>query len=394
MVLDKSNNVVVTGSAATVKYDTAGSQIWTAPYAGTSLTVDTDLNIYVVGFSTDFGTVKLSPDGSNLWLTTSPSSLGPNVSQMVALDNNGNVTVAGSSTYSCDRYYCYADLLLIHYDTNGGQLWTAQNLQESYNSVQVEGLVLDNATSTCLIATADYMHNTLFKYGASGTETWEDYPDELFINRQSHGFVLDSRGCVVLTGQVTTNYNYTGYDTIKVDTNGNTIWISRYPPISIGSGISVATSIAVDSANNPYVTGYCPGTNSGNDIVTIKYDQNGNQIWLQRYHGPGNGDDAGNAVAVDKNGNVYVTGYETTAAGGTEIVTIKYSPVTLQRRSDGTVILQAQGSPGESFDIQASTNLLNWLDLGSVLADTNGLMQFDDTNAPAYPARFYYANPQ
>ncbi len=150
-----------------------------------------------------------------------------------------------------------------------------------------------------------------------------------------------------------------------------------------------------DQANSVYVTGYSPGTNSGNDIVTIKYDPNGNQIWLQRYNGPGNGDDeAGNAIVVDNNGNVYVTGYDTTAAGGTEIVTIKYSPVTVQRRSDGTVILQAQGSPGESFDIQASQDLLNWLDLGIFLADTNGLMQFDDTNAPAYPARFYYTTPQ
>jgi hypothetical protein len=77
-----------------------------------------------------------------------------------------------------------------------------------------------------------------------------------------------------------------------------------------------------------------------------------------------------------------------------QIVTIKYSPVTLQRRSDGIVILQAQGSPGEAFDIEASTNLLDWLDLGTVQADTNGLLQFDDTNAPAFPARFYYTTPQ
>jgi len=68
--------------------------------------------------------------------------------------------------------------------------------------------------------------------------------------------------------------------------------------------------------------------------------------------------------------------------------------VLQQRRSDGTVILQAQGTPGKSFDIEASAGLLHWLDLGSVLADTNGLMQFDDTNAPAYPARFYYTIPQ
>jgi hypothetical protein len=58
------------------------------------------------------------------------------------------------------------------------------------------------------------------------------------------------------------------------------------------------------------------------------------------------------------------------------------------------ILLQAQGSPGESFDIEASADLLNWLDLGIATADTNGLMQFDDTNAPNYPARFYYTNPQ
>jgi hypothetical protein len=131
-----------------------------------------------------------------------------------------------------------------------------------------------------------------------------------------------------------------------------------------------------------------------NDIVTIKYGPTGNQIWLQRYNGPGNGNDAGNAIAVDSNGNVYVAGYDTTTAGGTEMVLIKYSPVTLQRKPDGTVLLETQGSPGESFDIQASTDLQSWLDLGNVLADTNGLMQFDDTNAPQYNARFYYTNPQ
>jgi streptogramin lyase len=115
---------------------------------------------------------------------------------------------------------------------------------------------------------------------------------------------------------------------------------------------------------------------------------------MQRYNGPGNGDDEGNAIAVDNNGNVYVTGYDTTAAGGTEMVTIKYSPIVLQRQSNGTMLLQAQGSPGESFDIQASVDLQSWLDLGSVIADTNGLMQYDDTNAPNYPARFYITSPQ
>jgi hypothetical protein len=170
------------------------------------------------------------------------------------------------------------------------------------------------------------------------------------------------------------------------------MWTNFYPIGPVPP--SAALGIALDAADNSYVTGYSPGSNSANDIVTIKYDPNGNQIWLQRYNGPGNGNDAGNAIAVDNNGNVYVAGYDTTTAGGTEMVLIKYSPVTLQRKADGTVLLETQGSPGESFDIEASVDLLNWLDLGTVLADTNGLMQFDDTNAPNFPSRFYYTNPR
>ncbi len=170
------------------------------------------------------------------------------------------------------------------------------------------------------------------------------------------------------------------------------MWTNYYPQIP--TTINVGTAITVSQTGSVYTTGYSPAPNGTNDIVTIKYDQNGNQIWLQRYSSPSGGNAAGNAIAVDNNGNVYVTGYDTTAQGGTEIVTIKYSPVTLQRRSDGTVILQAQGSPGEAFDIEASTNLLDWLDLGTIQADTNGLLQFDDTNAPAFPARFYHTTPQ
>jgi hypothetical protein len=153
-------------------------------------------------------------------------------------------------------------------------------------------------------------------------------------------------------------------------------------------------AIAVDSANNTYVTGYSPGTNSYNNIVTISYDPNGNRRWLQSYASPGNGNASGQAIAVDANGNVYVAGYDTTTAGGTEIVVIKYSPLVLQHHADGTVLLQAQGSPGENFQIQASADLQSWLDLGSAVADSNGLVQFDDTNASNYAARFYYTNPQ
>ena len=76
------------------------------------------------------------------------------------------------------------------------------------------------------------------------------------------------------------------------------------------------------------------------------------------------------------------------------MILIKYSPVSGQKQSNGDFILHAYGSPGESFDLQASTNLQTWQDLGNVVADTNGIVSFDDTNAPLFPNRFYYTVPQ
>jgi hypothetical protein len=394
LILDKSNNVVVTGTALTMKYDANGTQLWSAPFAGTSVAVDTNLNAYVVGFDTNFGTVKLSPAGSNLWEATSPSSLGPNESELVTVDINGNVDVAGSQVEDCYGYGCYYQMLLAQYDANGHQIWAEGNMQQNYDAVQVEGIVLDNAANIYVLANFYFAPYTTFKYAANGSGVWTADNPTGYGGSLAHALVLDKLGNTFVTGQFTvvhpTAPNPIG--TYAINSYGHYTWTNLYYSAPVAS--SVGTAIAVDQANSVYVTGYSPGTNSANDIVTIKYDNNGNQIWLQRYNGPGNGNDAGNAIAVDNNGNVYVTGYSANASGGTDIVTIKYSPLALQRRSDGTVLLQAQGSPGESFDIQASADLQSWLDLGSVMADTNGLMQFDDTNASNYNARFYVTSPQ
>jgi hypothetical protein len=98
MALDCSNDVIVTGSAVTIKYETNGIPLWTAAYAGTSLAVDTNANVYVAGFSQNFGTVKLTPQGSNSWLTTYVEAYGPTVSQSVLVDSANNVYVSGLDT--------------------------------------------------------------------------------------------------------------------------------------------------------------------------------------------------------------------------------------------------------------------------------------------------------
>jgi hypothetical protein len=417
LALDSSNNAIVTGSALTVKYDTNGNQLWTAPYGGTALTVfggiyihvyngtalavDAGANVYVTGYGTNFNTVKLNPQGSNVWFTTY-ADVGPTLSQVVLVDSQSNIWVAGSDTYT---YYgqggrtegFYEQLAVVKYDNNGKQLWsTTYNPGGPVGQVQVQGAAFDALANLYLVCgfSGVYLEYGTFKYSSSGNLIWSVSPSD-DVNDLAQGLAVDKNGDSVVTGKCFA-YDFQtaayGYGTFKLDINGNEVWTNYYPKTPLGD--SAATSIAVDTGNNCYVTGYSPGTNGTNNIVTIKYDQNGNQIWLQRYNGSGNGNDVGNAIAVDKNGNVYVTGYETLPGGGTGIVTIKYIPVSLQRRSDGTVLLEVQGSPGESFDIQASSDLQSWFDLGTVLADTNGLMQFDDTNAPNFPARFYVPKPQ
>lgn len=96
------------------------------------------------------------------------------------------------------------------------------------------------------------------------------------------------------------------------------------------------------------------------------------------------------SIAVAPDGAIYVTGYSANTSGGSDITTIKYAALTaIQKESDGSIQLQCFGTPGSNYVVQAATNLLNWADLGSALADTNGLFQFLDTNAPLFPQRFY-----
>ncbi len=400
--LDSSNNVVVTGNALTVKYDPNGNQLWTAPYKGAAVAIDSGGDSFVTGFGSTFDTVKIAPNGTNLWSTSYIEPNGPVISQAVAVDSGGNSYVAGSDTYDCFSegpiVTCVNGLLVIKYDRNGNQIWKNIAPMGSVPEVQVAGLALDSASNVDVIANAYEQPYSSYSYSQGGSLNWTaSNPDSSCGSDIAHGFVLDNSGELLATGQScyfapSDAYATFVYGTYKANTNGAWVWTNTYPGLPVQP--SVANTIAIDSANNSYVTGYSPGANGTNDIVTIKYDPNGNQVWVQRYSSPSGGNAAGNAIAVDKNGNVSVTGYDTTAQGGTEIVTIKYSPITLQRRSDGTVLLQAQGSPGESFDIEASTNLLDWLDLGAIQADTNGLLQFDDTNAPAFPARFYHTTPQ
>ncbi len=126
-------------------------------------------------------------------------------------------------------------------------------------------------------------------------------------------------------------YRY-DYATIKYDTGGNQLWVARYN--GPGNWDDAATAIAVDDSCNVYVTGesYSSSSSTSGDYATIKYDTNGNELWVRGYNGPGNEFEFAAAIAVDNSGNVYVTGVSAGSSTGGDYATIKYaqclSPIT------------------------------------------------------------------
>jgi len=106
-------------------------------------------------------------------------------------------------------------------------------------------------------------------------------------------------------------------------------WVSRYN--GTGNGNDNATSIAVDDMGNVYVTGNSTGNGTGTDCVTIKYDSNGDTVWVQRYNGPGNSSDNAISIGVDNLGNVYIAGSSVGSGTGWDYLAIKYNSAGIQQ---------------------------------------------------------------
>ncbi len=134
---------------------------------------------------------------------------------------------------------------------------------------------------------------------------------------------VDAFGNSYVTGSAFANNGSLDMVTIKYNPSGQQLWLHNFN--CSASTNDQATKLVLDNAGNVYITGYSNNLNSGQDITTIKYNTNGVLQWVQFYDGAFSGNDIGNSLCVDANGNVFVTGNETTAGFATDFITLKYN---------------------------------------------------------------------
>jgi uncharacterized delta-60 repeat protein len=274
----------------------------------------------------DCHTVKYSPNGDVLWADTyAGSATGTDYGYTLAVDQNGNTYVGGFGNGDNPATF---DIFVLKYDSNGNRVWTQRWTSPITNySAYAYSIAVDNQGNVFTTGfESDGFTDGEFitlKFNSSGVLQWATpYNGSTSSIDYANHIVVDSDGNSYITGWSGGANNLHDMTTIKYDPDGNELWVKRYNGSADDN--DYAYWLALDGSGNVYVAGQSVETGSDNDITTIKYAPNGDEIWVRHYDGPAHGYDAGQAIAVDADGNAYVTGNHTIATG-LECVTLKYS---------------------------------------------------------------------
>lgn len=115
------------------------------------------------------------------------------------------------------------------------------------------------------------------------------------------------------------------------------------------------TAITSDIYENCYVTGYCYDSNTGTDIITIMYDQNGDTVWVRRFNGTANMNDEGSAISLDKSGNICVAGTSANLNTSYDFTVLKYNQAGVLLWAN-TFSLQNNFADDKGADITVDSN--------------------------------------
>ncbi|MET3542539.1 Tfp pilus assembly major pilin PilA, partial [Pontibacter aydingkolensis] len=203
------------------------------------------------------------------------------------------------------------------------------------------------------------------KYNASGSVLWAQRAGGANTDVGT-GVAIDGFGNAYVTGYFydpatfgsTTLTSAGGADMFvaKYDPSGNVLWAQR----SGGANNDISNSIAVDGSGNAYVTGYFYETTTfgsttltssgGQDMFVAKYNASGTVVWAKQAGGTNS--DYGRGIAVDGQGNAYVTGefYGTATFGSTTLTSAGYDDIFVAKYDASGTVVWAKQAGGTNSD--------------------------------------------
>ncbi len=341
----------------------------------------------------------------------------------ITTDNNNNIYVAGifyeKATFTDTSLISYGDedIFIAKYDSSENLIYIIQAggigwdevysiFNDNTGSIYITGLFNGTATfGDSLLSSNGNGDIFIAKFNdLNGTLKWARKAGG---NELDVGFSIktDNFNNVYVTGcfkgtayfgndSLITNGDYDIF-IVKYDKNGNLIWLKQ----AGGSSFDVGISITTDKNNYIYVTGHLKDTaifendtitsNGDRDIFISKYDTSGNLIWLK--HAGGIGIDKSYSIITDNNNNVYVAGSfqdivsfenETlTSNGNFDIFIIKYD-----YNGNFIWVKQAGGNESDEAYYMTTNNTYNYgiyitgLFKGTIILENDSLISNGSTD--------------
>jgi len=359
IAIDPSNNVYIAGEVdvdnsslidydfALLKYNSSGTIQWARiegsnaesdspsdlaidPVGDVIVTGKADFNTNLLITNNDFMTVKYNTAGTLQWKKFHSGTLsgGSDIASSIIIDGAANCYVAGGSENTTTQ----KDATVIKYDASGNVIWVKNyngkgDFSSSGRSIVIDALesafiggyaVGEGSNRNILLVKLDNAGDTVCSFQYNGTQSDDD---------ELAAIAMDASANVYATGYTKNIGQKSDIFTMKFNPNNcDTVWTRTYNHTTNQSDKGEA--IVVDAAGNVYVTGRSDSnpvdTTDNDDIVTMKYDTNGNLMWINRFNGIGDKRDEPSRILLDNSGNVLVCG-RTEKVNDDDFVLLKYS---------------------------------------------------------------------
>jgi Secretion system C-terminal sorting domain/Beta-propeller repeat len=373
LVLDNNGSPIVTGAVLngtnnydvlTVKFTAAGAVSWNATWngsgngydGGASVTCDASGNIFIARIaqssliSWDFLTIKYTTGGTKSWQALYDHAGFVDAAAKITHDN-GIVRVFGGVQVNPNTWA----LGVVRYDATTGSQIAVNLISNNILFNEINGFANDANKNTYFVGSRN--NNTggsdflTVKVASDMTVAWETTWNLSGGKDAAKAVAIDANGNVFVTGHTTTNGNGQDYATLKFNSSGSLAWSKTYN--GAANLDDKPTDVAVDNNGNIFVTGFA-NEKSNEDFVTIWYDTNGNEKWVGRFNSVYNQNDKSANIQIDPEGGLLVTGRtgksQNDGTSITETTTVRYRrscdyiiPPDVEPQSSATMYVQNKG---------------------------------------------------